>query len=190
MEEVKERVSELEAVLGRFIVHTESLFKRMEKDTATFREEVRHDQQHQDESMKVFREEIRHDQQHQDESMKVFREEIRHDQQQRDGEIKAFREEVRHDQQQRDEDMKAFQQGMHRTIESLNKHMNERWGELANRWGTIVEDIVAPNLPTIAERYFGCTTIDTFALRVEKKNQVQKGTLKNAKQDFDAILVC
>lgn len=136
MEEVEERVGTLEAVLGQFIVQTEKVLKRMERDTATFKEEVRRDQQQRDENMKLFREEIRRDQ---------------------------------------------F---------ILKDTMNQRWGELANRWGTIVEDVIAPNLPAIAERYFGCTAIDTFALRVEKRNQVRKDDIKSPKQEFDAILAC
>ena len=154
MEEVEERVSTLEAVLGQFIVQTEKVLKRMERDTAAFKEEVRRDQQQRDGDMKLFRKEVRRDQQQRDKSMKLFGEEIRHDQL------------------------------------TFKDTMNQRWGELANRLGTIVEDIVAPNLPVIAARYFDCAVIDTFALRVKKRNQVRQDNTKNSELEFDAILTC
>jgi len=34
--------------------------------------------------------------------------------------------------------------------------MNKRWGELANKMGTVVEDIVAPSIPRLAREIFAC----------------------------------
>lgn len=47
--------------------------------------------------------------------------------------------------------------------------MNRQWGDLANKMGTLVEDVVAPNIPRIAQNYFGCEDLDYFAVRVRKK---------------------
>ena len=204
MEELEEKVSELEAVLGRFIVHTDVILRRMERDTAafreemsTFREEVHRDQQHRDQNMETFREEVRRDQQHRDQNMETFREEVRRDQQQRDENMNVFREEIRRDQRQRDENMNTFREEIRRdqqqrdqNTEQFKGSMNKRWGELANRLGTVVEDIVAPNLPIVAERYFGCVAIDTFALRVKRMNQVKKEKSDASQSEFDAILTC
>ena len=223
MEEVEERVSKLEAVLGRFIVQTDMALKRMERDTATFKEdlrrnqakrdkdlqkfqkEVRTDQKHRNKEMNEFREVVRADQQERDKDIKEFREEIRTDQKERDKDTKEFREEVRAGQQERDKDMREFREAvqtnqltLNRNIESIQQQIqqdlqeykvmsNKRWGELANRLGTVVEDIVAPNLPTIAQQYFGCEEIDFFGLRIKRKNQIdEKGPIL----EFDAILVC
>ena len=163
MAEVKERISTLEKVLSEFIVQTDKSLNRMEEDTAAFKEEIR-----------VFREEVRQDQQLRDADTKAFREELRKDQQLRDADMKVFREEVRQDQQQRDADMKAFQ-----------KEVNKKWGDLANRLGTVVEDIVAPNLRTIAQQYFGCTEINSFAPNIERRSQLTSKLV-----EFDVILVC
>jgi len=46
------------------------------------------------------------------------------------------------------------------------KLMNKQWGDLANRLGTMVEDIVAPNLPRAASELLGCEHPSLFALRV------------------------
>ncbi len=37
------------------------------------------------------------------------------------------------------------------------KRMNKAWGDLANKMGTVAEDIVAPNIPRLARDEFGVT---------------------------------
>jgi hypothetical protein len=64
--------------------------------------------------------------------------------------------------------------------------MNRQWGDLANKMGTLVEDVVAPNIPRIAQTYFGCEDLDFFAVRVRKKSR--KGDRQ--KKEFDVIAAC
>lgn len=64
--------------------------------------------------------------------------------------------------------------------------MNRQWGDLANKMGTVVEDIVAPNIPRIAKEYFGCEQLDYIAIRVKKRNTVDK----SKRREFDAIALC
>jgi hypothetical protein len=64
--------------------------------------------------------------------------------------------------------------------------MNRQWGDLANKMGTLVEDVVAPNIPRIAQTYFGCEDRDYFAVRVRKKSR--KGDRQ--KKEFDVIAAC
>jgi len=47
-------------------------------------------------------------------------------------------------------------------MREFKREMNKRWGELANKMGTLVEDIVAPNISGIAREYFGCNDIKDF----------------------------
>jgi len=79
------------------------------------------------------------------------------------------------------DEMRSFKD---ETVED-RKRMNKQWGELANRLGTIVEDIVAPNIEGIARRYFGCTELDSLMVRYRKRNP------KNISQrrEFDVIAV-
>lgn len=63
------------------------------------------------------------------------------------------------------------------------REWNQRWGELANRLGTVAEDIVAPNLPRIAQEYFGVETIVNSTVRRRVRNRTGDRT-----QEFDAIL--
>jgi len=70
-------------------------------------------------------------------------------------------------------------------IRREGKEMNRKWAELAQRLGTIVEDIVAPNIPGIAREQFGCQTILDFMLRRTKVHPLEPGRSR----EFDVICV-
>lgn len=70
--------------------------------------------------------------------------------------------------------------------ESDRKVWNKKWGELANKLGTIIEDIVAPNLPRIAREQLGCRELDDFMIRRQVKNK----TDPSKRREFDLIAVC
>ncbi len=93
---------------------------------------------------------------------------------------------MRADQDALNQSIDRVQQQIQQDLQEHKIMSNKRWGELANRLGTVVEDIVAPNLPTIAQQYFGCAGIDFFGLRIKRKNQVVE---KVSNLEFDAILV-
>jgi hypothetical protein len=63
---------------------------------------------------------------------------------------------------------------------------NRKWGELANKMGTLVEDMVIPNIGGIAKRYFKCEDFEFFASRVKKKNTKDR----SKQREFDVIAVC
>ena len=50
--------------------------------------------------------------------------------------------------------------------------MNKRWGELANKMGTVVEDIVAPSVRRLAGEVFDCG--DMRLLRHPRIRQAQR----------------
>jgi hypothetical protein len=75
-----------------------------------------------------------------------------------EAELRAFKDEVR-------------QQG---------REMNRKWGELANKLGTIVDDLVAPSLPRIIEVRFGGAVTD---LMPRRKRRLGDGRVK----EFDAV---
>ncbi len=43
--------------------------------------------------------------------------------------------------------------------------MNKQWGNLANKMGTVIEDILAPNLRRLAREHFRFGTIQAFMMR-------------------------
>lgn len=48
-------------------------------------------------------------------------------------------------------EMKDFKDEM----KADHKKMNKQWGDLANKMGTLIEDIVAPAVDPVVKKYFG-----------------------------------
>ncbi len=71
-------------------------------------------------------------------------------------------------------------------MEAEVKRINKQWGDLANKMGTLVEDIVAPAIPRVAKDLFGCEDIEDFMVRRYKT----KPHDKSSRKEFDVIAVC
>ena len=65
------------------------------------------------------------------------------------------------------------------------KEMYRQWGDLANKMGTIVEDMVAPNVPGIARDLFEIKYLDFFAVRARKRKEENR----SCQREFDVIAV-
>ena len=65
------------------------------------------------------------------------------------------------------------------------REMNKRWGELANKMGTVVEDIVAPSVRRLAREVFGCGELQYFSERVSLKRSDDS----SREREFDALYV-
>lgn len=89
-------------------------------------------------------------------------------------EMKDFKDEM--------QDFKSFVMADIEESRADRKAMNKRWGELANKMGTVVEDIVAPCIGGIAREYFQVEELDFFAVRLQIKNV--SGTLR---REFDVV---
>ncbi len=92
-------------------------------------------------------------------------------------EMRAFKDEMG----EFKDEMKEFK----RTSEQQAKDLNKKWGELANRLGTFAEDIVAPNVPYIAEKYFGLKDCVDFVTRSVRKMPESRTFVR----EFDAMAV-
>ncbi|KER10428.1 MAG: hypothetical protein HY22_04195 [[Candidatus Thermochlorobacteriaceae] bacterium GBChlB] len=106
------------------------------------------------------------------------------EQAQRDKEAKEFKDEMKEFKTQ----TLIYQARLEETTVELKqsvKDLNKKWGELSNKLGTIVEDIVAPNLPSIAEKYFGLKNIERMMLNIYVSSQKPDVIGR----EFDAILV-
>ena len=67
-----------------------------------------------------------------------------------------------------EERMGRFEQEMREFKEEsrqARRAMNKQWGNLANKMGTIIEDILAPNLRRLAREHFRFGTIQAFMMR-------------------------
>ncbi|MFN3739516.1 MAG: hypothetical protein ACK4TF_02435 [Thermodesulfovibrionales bacterium] len=170
MQTVEERVSKLEHVLEEFIkaigiefnklynsqMRTEEGLQKLEESFARQSEALRISQMKTEEELREFKEEMR-----------LFREESERDR-------KALHEEMR----EFKEEMKAFREEMREE----NKRMNKKWGEISNKLGTIVEDIIYPALRPVIRQYFNCDPLH-MAMNIERKKAGLKG-------EFDAIVEC
>jgi len=65
------------------------------------------------------------------------------------------------------------------------KEMNQRWGELANKMGTIVEDIVAPSIRRLAREVFDCGDLRAFYTRTVRTRSDDP----SREREFDALHV-
>ena len=65
------------------------------------------------------------------------------------------------------------------------REMNKRWGELANKMGTVVEDIVAPSVRRLAREVFACGDLVRFTAR----QTVTRSDDRSRTREFDALYV-
>ena len=100
-------------------------------------------------------------------------------------EMKDFKDEMqdfKDEMQDFKNEMKDFKNEMKdfkRDAELEHKAMNKRWGEISNKLGTIVEDLINPATSETLKRCFGCE-IDYKAINIRKK-------INNLQGEFDII---
>ncbi|MBF0592835.1 MAG: hypothetical protein HQL02_12180 [Nitrospirae bacterium] len=85
-----------------------------------------------------------------------------------------------------DRKQEARQREWDKKQEARQREWNKKWGETANRLGTLVEDVVAPNIEGLAYSYFGCKRIDLFAPRIKRTSRRDRSMLR----EFDCIAIC
>jgi len=68
---------------------------------------------------------------------------------------------------------------------SERREINKRWGELARKQGTLVEDLIAPGLRRIARDELGCGDVRFFAERVLRIRSDDP----SRRREFDALYV-
>lgn len=152
--DVEERIDRLESLLGNFIVGTDSALKRLEREMRTFKNEMR-----------IFKDE-----------MTVFKDEMgdfKNEMGDFKDEMSDFKDEM--------SDFKNEMQSFKNEMRQDRREMNIQWGNLANKMGTIVEDIVAPAVRPAVQKYFH-QDIDHFSIRVKRKNK-----RLGLKGEFDVI---
>ena len=65
------------------------------------------------------------------------------------------------------------------------KEMNRRWGDLANKMGTVVQDIVAPSLRRMAREELGCGEERSFGAPMFRTRSDDP----HYRREFDALYV-
>ncbi|MGQ9806756.1 MAG: hypothetical protein ACUVRP_11885, partial [Chlorobiales bacterium] len=97
-------------------------------------------------------------------------------------EMRAFKDEIQRDTQAFKNEMRAFKDEMQEfknRIENNIKENNKQWGALANKLGTIVEDLIFPASRPVIESVFGIT-IQQIGMRIIRQSPKMK-------EEFDVI---
>jgi hypothetical protein len=98
-----------------------------------------------------------------------------------EAELRAFKDEMKEFKNEIKEfknEMKDFKEESRRQT----REMNRQWGDLANKLGTMVEDLVAPSLPRIVREVLDRDVID---LSVRRRRKLPDGRV----HEYDAIAV-
>ncbi len=160
MIDVEHRLIDLESVFGRFLLENEKARIERDREMKLFQSEMK---EFKDE-MKEFKDE-----------MKEFKDEMKEFK----DEMKEFKDEMRRITDKNSRDLQDYKDENAREF----KKMNKKWGELANKWGTFAEDIIAPGVKPILAKYF---KTDIHSLYVNVKKYEKKNKLKD---EFDVIAV-
>ena len=171
----EERLSELEITLQDFIRHTNRSFTQLNYAIIDFKNETTDFRERSEKSMAEFKEEMRVGREESKKEMHSFIERS-------EKSMTEFKEEMRVGRQASEKSMTEFKEEMRTDRVDLNK----KWGELANKMGTLVEDIVVPNIIPLAEKYFGVQQEpEDFMVRRRKKHSKDK----SLRREFDVIAV-
>jgi predicted nucleic acid-binding Zn-ribbon protein len=182
--EVDERVDNLEVILGEFIVHTKIMLSGMDRDTRELKrdtKDLKKEMRDFKDEMKVFKDE-----------MKVFKDEMtvfKDEMTVFKDEMTVFKNEMtdfKNEMKDFKNEMKDFKNEMKDfKTEMLNdsRKSKKQWGDLANKMGTIVEDIISPAVVPVVEKYFSCE-VDYKTINTRKRDNHLHITA-----EFDVIAV-
>jgi hypothetical protein len=67
-------------------------------------------------------------------------------------------------------------------LRAMKKESDKKWGDLANKMGTIIEDILAPNLRWLAVDHFKFAVVEDFMIRRSRR-------FGDAETEFDTLVV-
>ncbi len=191
MDPMEERFDNIEVALGRMAISNDQGFKRLDRlEQLMDRVEERGaetDRQLQ-KAIKLAAEDRRQRAEENRQRLEENQQRIAEERLRAEDERRRAKE----DRQRAEEYLQRAEQDRQRSEADLQsakedrKTWNRKWGDLANKLGTLVEDIVAPNLPRIAKESLGCERIDDFMIRRQVRNKRDP----SQRREFDLIAVC
>ncbi|MGQ9608427.1 MAG: hypothetical protein ACUVWN_03940 [bacterium] len=175
LETLEDKADTLESALGRFIINTNMYLNRFEKGLEALRDEMKafkDEMKDFKDEMKAFKDEMKD---FKDEmlafkdEMKDFKDEMlafKDEMKDFKDEMLAFKDEMKDFKDEMlafKDEMKDFKDEMKDFKDETRKdriEMNKQWGALANKMGTIDEDLIAPAARPVLAKYFKCEPID------------------------------
>ncbi len=153
IQEMRDYREENDRMIREMREENDRMIREMREDTRTLGEHLDKTIQEMKEDTRIFKERT-------DKTIQEMKEDTRTLGERLDKTIQEMKEDTRIFR----EGVKVYQDRMDKTI----KDMNRKWGELANKMGTVTEDIVAPGFPFLIERYFGLSLDDISCRRKVK----------------------
>lgn len=175
--EIVHKVDKLEQAIMELVYaqrKTEMQIQNLTEQFIAFQNETREANRKRDEGMDQLRKE-----------MLAFKNEIVELNKKRDQSMEEFKKEIAELNRKRDLMLQEYEKKVDKNIEE----MRYQWGNLANKMGTLVEDIFAPSLSQTIKKYFNCNP-DTVTQRYYTRTQEKEieidllGLCKEKKQAF------
>ena len=162
---IEDRVDRLEALFGQFMTEMAVLNKRA-------------DERHRAAEERHQAAELRHQTTEDRQQAAELRQQAAEDRHQA-AELRHQAAEDRH--QAAEERMARFEQDMR----DSRRAMDKKWGDLANKLGTIIEDILAPNVHRLAREHFRFESVLDFMMRRSRCRPDRP----EVESEFDVIVV-
>ena len=159
---IEDRVDRLEALFGQFLTEMALINKRAEEREKAAEERFLRYQARTEEAQREAEERFVRFQ----DEMRAFKDEMG-----------VFKDE-----------MGAFKDEMGEFKDEMRharREMDKKWGALANKMGTIIEDILAPNLRRLAREHFGFAMIEDFMIRRSRRHPGEP----RGEGEFDTLVV-
>ena len=207
MLELEERVENLETIFGRFIINNDKTLRRLERMMIEMRQQAAQDHERTDQILAEMRQRAEQDrgqtkqmfaemrqwaEQDREQTKQMLaemRQQAEQDREQTKQMFAEMRQRAEQDYERTDQRFAQMQQQAERDrqqAEQDRRQLNKKWGDLANRLGTVAEDIVAPNLPRIAREQFGCPDEpDDFMVRRWVRHKIDN----SKRREFDVVVV-
>ncbi|BAP54667.1 hypothetical protein THII_0370 [Thioploca ingrica] len=179
IEIVETKVDRLEGLLGHFIVQTEMLINRLERQQEQRAVQLEQRATQLEQRATQLEQQAEKDRQQ-------WQEHLRQSDERWERRWLEFQQQLDDANQRWEKQRAEMDQRWEKQRAEDRQHWNKRWGELAQKMGTIAEDIVAPNLPRIARVHFGCQDLEDFMVRRKVKNKQDP----SKRREFDVIAVC
>jgi len=197
--EIETKVSKLEEVLQDFIVNverahlrTEAKLEKLHKEIEEFKEstlrfqaESEKDRKEMRESFERYKAEAEKDRRELRESLERYKAEAEKDRREMRESFERYKAEAEKDRKELQESFERYKAEAEKDRKEMReeiKGLNKKWGELANKMGTITEDLIAPALKPVLDKYFRCNPI--------MEGQRIRRRINGEHYEVDAIAVC
>ena len=177
IEIVEERADTLESILAAFMARTDASMARTDASMARTDEAIGRLE-------RIIERREREGAREREEAARV-RKEMKEQAAREREEAARVREEMNEQAAREREEAARVREEMKEQAARERKEMNQRWGELANKMGTIVEDIVAPSIRRLAREVFDCGDLRAFYTRTVRTRSDDP----SREREFDALYV-